>query len=84
MSENVHANGVLAQLRDVDEEDLPDDQTTADGVAMFRGYPVDEIETGEKVMQSPITGDTYRVTMWVEKGADRVIALEKEEVSPDE
>jgi hypothetical protein len=80
MTENAHANGVLAQLKAAaDKDELPSDQTTNDGVAMYRGYPVDEIQTGEKIMESPITGDKYRVTMWVERGDDRCIALEKEE-----
>jgi hypothetical protein len=80
MTENVHANGVLAQLKAADEDELPSDQVTNDGVPMYRGYPIDEIQTGERIMESPVTGEKFRVTMWVEKGSDRCIALEKEEV----
>lgn len=47
---------------------------------MIQGYPADKVQTGERVMESPITDQKYLVTMWVEKGEDRVIALEKEEI----
>jgi hypothetical protein len=43
-----------------------------------QGYPNDQIETGEIHKQSPITGDLYRVTKWVDKGDGRIVALEKE------
>lgn len=46
----------------------------------IKGYPEDEVKTGERVCESPITGEMYRVTQWVEKGEDRVIALEKEKI----
>lgn len=42
-------------------------------------YSDEEIQEGEIVKQSPITGKEYLVTRWVEKGDDRIIALEKEE-----
>lgn len=35
------------------------------------------IKTGEIEKTCPVTGATYRVTEWIEKG-DRTIALEKE------
>lgn len=45
-----------------------------------QGYPVEEIETGERVMESPLTGAKYLVMKWVEKGDGQFVALEKEEL----
>jgi hypothetical protein len=42
------------------------------------GYPEELIEEGERIMESPITGEKYRVTKWVDKGEDKCIAIEKE------
>ena len=44
----------------------------------YQGHPVEDIETGEKIMQSPLTGNTYKVTKWVDKGDGKFVALEKE------
>lgn len=49
-----------------------------------QGYADDEIETGERYMESPLTGDTYRVTKWVPKGDGKIVALEKELVKEGE
>lgn len=46
-------------------------------------YPDEQVETGERVMQSPVTGTEYLVTKWVEKSDGRAIALEKEELDDD-
>lgn len=43
-----------------------------------QGYCPHEIETGERFMTSPLTGETYRVTKWVEDGDGRMVALHKE------
>jgi hypothetical protein len=45
----------------------------------IQGYPKEEVESGERIVESPLTGTTYRVTKWVEKGDGRIVALEKEE-----
>lgn len=45
-----------------------------------QGYCPYEIETGERITESPLTGETYRVTRWVEPQEDRIIALQKEPV----
>ncbi len=44
----------------------------------IQGHPAEAVETGEKIMQSPMTDTLYRVTRWVEKGDDRVVAIDKE------
>jgi len=44
----------------------------------YEKYHEDEVKEGEIVKKSPITGDLYRVTRWVERGEGRVIALENE------
>jgi len=44
------------------------------------GYHPDLVETGERIMESPVTDTTYRVTKWVDKGDGRVVALEKEAI----
>jgi hypothetical protein len=38
------------------------------------------IQYGEKTMESPTTGEEYRVTKWIEAGDGQVIALQKEAV----
>lgn len=43
-------------------------------------YPDGDIQTGEKILESPITGNLYRVTKWVERGEGKFIALEKSTV----
>lgn len=44
------------------------------------GYHPDLVETGERIMESPVTDTTYCVTKWVDKGDGRVVALEKEPI----
>lgn len=60
------------------DDDLlcPDHQTV-------QGHPKEDIETGERIMESPLTGNTYRVTKWVDKGDGKVVALEKELVDDE-
>lgn len=48
------------------------------------GYHPDLIETGERIMTSPVTDTVYRVTKWVDKGDGRVVALEKEALDDGE
>jgi len=43
-----------------------------------QGYPEEEVQQGEIIRESPITGQLYRVTRWVEKGEERIIAFQKE------
>lgn len=45
-----------------------------------QGHCPDEIQTGERISHSEMTGKTYRVTKWVEKGEGKIVALQKEEV----
>lgn len=40
----------------------------------------EQVETGERYAQSPITGDYYRVTQWVDHGDGKIQARQKEEV----
>lgn len=44
---------------------------------------VGQIRTGERMMECPINGDTYRVTKWTETVDGRVRAVEKELVSDE-
>lgn len=76
-----HATAVLDQLRDTDPADLPDSHCDPEGRPLYRGYPVEEIETGNRIMESPVTGQRYRVYAWVEREDGRAIALQKTEVS---
>lgn len=39
-----------------------------------------ETTTPERYMKSPITGKTYRVTEWLDKGDGKFVALEKEAI----
>lgn len=50
------------------------------GAEYEQGYPVEDIETGEKILTSPITGHRYRVTRWVNKGDGKFVALEKQRI----
>lgn len=43
-------------------------------------YHEDDVQTGETYKQCPVTGNWFRVTEWVERQNDRIVALEKEEV----
>lgn len=37
-----------------------------------------DVQTGEKLMQSPITDTIYRVTRWIEQEDGKAVALDKE------
>jgi len=51
---------------------------------MTEPYSEEEIQTGERYAQSPLTGTLYRVTEWVEVGPDdKIVAISKEAVSDD-
>lgn len=45
---------------------------------LIEGHSPDDIETGEKILESPLTGNKYCVTKWVDKGDGQFIAIEKE------
>lgn len=47
-------------------------------------YSEDEIEEGEKYLRSPMTGQWYRVTRWVDKGDGKFVAISKDEVDESE
>ena len=47
------------------------------------GYPASKIETGERILESEITGNVYRVTKWVPHPDNQFTALEKEELPGD-
>ena len=49
----------------------------------YQGHPVDEIEEDEKILESPMTGNVYRVTKWVDKGDGKFVAIEKELVDDE-
>lgn len=42
------------------------------------------IETGEEIMESPVTEAKYRVTRWIDAGDGQVVALAKEEIEEAE
>lgn len=44
----------------------------------------DDIQTGDRIMRSPITNTWYRVTKWRDKGGGKVQAIEKEEIPPED
>jgi hypothetical protein len=41
------------------------------------------IQHGDRIMNSRLSGHTYRVTRWVELDEDRMIALEKEVIDDE-
>jgi len=45
---------------------------------LVEGHSPSDIETGEKILESPLTGNTYRVTKWVDQGDGKFVAIEKE------
>lgn len=60
------------------------DQRSADNKdELVQGHHPDNIETGEKILQSPLTGKEYRVTKWVDQGDGQFIAIEKELTADD-
>lgn len=44
------------------------------------GFPEEKVQTGKRLFVSPITGEPYIVTKWVQKGPGRFAAIEKEPV----
>lgn len=42
-----------------------------------QGFCPHEIETGERYAESELTGNTYLVTKWAEKGDGRMVSLRK-------
>ena len=48
-----------------------------------QGFCPHEIETGEMVMHSQLTGETYRVTKWVDKGDGNYVSLYKEPIDDE-
>jgi hypothetical protein len=49
-------------------------------VNLVEGYPEDKIHTGETLVKSSLTGETYRATKWVDKSDGHSVALEKKPV----
>jgi len=49
----------------------------------YMGVPKEDIETGERISRSPMTGTWYKVTKWVDLGDGKLKALEKEELPDD-
>ena len=43
-----------------------------------------DVERGERVTRSPITGAFYLVTRWIDHGDGKLRALDKEEISDEE
>ena len=50
---------------------------------LIQGHDPSDVETGEKYLESPLTGNTYRVTKWVDQGEGKFIAIEKELVDDE-
>jgi hypothetical protein len=44
----------------------------------------EQIETGERIMESPTTDHRYRVTEWVDHGDGKFTALEKDRIKEDD
>ncbi|MGQ3723556.1 hypothetical protein [Natrialba aegyptia] len=44
------------------------------------GFCPHEIETGDRVMHSDLSGYSYRVTKWVPRGEGKFIALQKKRI----
>jgi len=53
-------------------------------VDLMQGYPANEVETGERIGESPTTGQRYRLTKWVDQGDGQLVALEKEPIEAGE
>ncbi len=51
---------------------------------LVQGHSPEDIETGEKILESPLTGNTYRVTKWVDQGDGKFISIEKELVEDEQ
>jgi len=41
------------------------------------------VETGEQISESPVTGEKYRVTKWIDHGEGKITAIEKEPLESD-
>lgn len=50
----------------------------------YEQYHESEIRTDPITQQCPVTGQTYRVTEWVDRGDGRIVALEKEPLEADD
>lgn len=48
------------------------------------GREANDVQTGERIMQSPLTETWYLVTKWRDKGEGKAQAIEKEEIPDDE
>jgi hypothetical protein len=45
-----------------------------------RDFDEDDVEEGERIATSPITGTTYLVRRWIEESDGKIIAIDKEPV----
>lgn len=43
-----------------------------------------DIEFGERIAESPVTGERYRVTAWKDKGDGKMVAFEKEPLEDEQ
>jgi len=43
-----------------------------------------EVQTGERYAKSPLTGNYYRVTKWIDKGDGKIQSREKEQVDRED
>lgn len=78
-----HAAQLADRLRDITMESRPalaDDQLEALNKAAELLDDAAGVERGERVMESPTTGETYIVEKWIELGDAGVIALESDPV----
>jgi len=60
---------------------MSDDKINTDD--LIEGHDPSDVETGEKYLESPLTGNKYRVTKWVDQGDGKFIAIEKELVNDE-
>lgn len=70
---------------DVEPLPRPEQQPITDGGRDGYGLEAphideEDVETGERIMESPLTGNTYLVTKWVESD-DGFLAIQKEEIT---
>lgn len=63
--------------------DRPSNEDEHNRDELIQGHSPDDVETGEKILESPLTGNKYRVTKWVDQGDGQFIAIEKELVQDD-
>jgi len=50
----------------------------SDESELVEGHDPGDVQTGEKILKSPLTGNSYRVTKWVDQGDGKFVAIEKE------